>query len=81
MPEPVGFPFFKLSPLAFLVLISGISAWLYLCYRWVLPRPIPGIPYNEEATKTILGDMGSMVRHMGKTKELYDWIMSQNAML
>ncbi|ORY68616.1 cytochrome P450 monooxygenase [Pseudomassariella vexata] len=34
------------------ILVSG----LYLAYQWALPKPLPGIPYNSQAVKTILGD-------------------------
>lgn len=46
-----------------LIPLGGIAILLYFCYRWALPRPIPGIPYNKEATKSIFGDIGPMVKH------------------
>lgn len=45
---------YSLQTLAFLgaiVLTAG-----YFLYRWALPRPIIGIPHNERAAKSILGD-------------------------
>ncbi|KAG4261410.1 hypothetical protein FPRO03_11961 [Fusarium proliferatum] len=35
---------------------SFLSA-LYLLRRWLLPKPIPGIPYNENAVKSFMGDI------------------------
>lgn len=35
------------------VLLTG----LYAFYRWLLPKPIPGIPYNPKAAKSIWGDV------------------------
>ncbi|KAK1991632.1 cytochrome P450 monooxygenase [Colletotrichum falcatum] len=51
---------------------------LYLLYRAMLPRPLPGIPYNEAAARSILGDMPEMIGHAGKTGEMYDWLGAQN---
>ncbi|KAI1337269.1 cytochrome P450 [Xylariaceae sp. FL0016] len=38
------------------VLVASASL-LYIVYRWSLPVPLPGIPYNAEAVKTPLGDI------------------------
>ncbi|KDN63974.1 putative cytochrome P450 monooxygenase [Colletotrichum sublineola] len=51
---------------------------LYLLYRALLPRPLPGIPYNEAAAKSILGDMPELICHAEKTGEMYDWLGAQN---
>jgi hypothetical protein len=63
------------------VWLGGLSIILYLAYRWALPKPIPGIPYNKEALKTILGDTPSLVEHTTKTRELYSWMVQQNIKL
>ncbi|UKZ80173.1 hypothetical protein TrVFT333_007930 [Trichoderma virens FT-333] len=54
---------------------------LYLVYRWLLPKPIPGIPFNKDAKSSLLGDIPSMVKHSMKTQELHDWIVAQNVKL
>ncbi|KAI1131463.1 cytochrome P450 [Nemania abortiva] len=57
-----------------LVLFIAISAALYLAYRWALPKPIPGIPYDESARNSILGnlpEMVSMLRTTGKTRPFF----------
>ncbi|KAF6837475.1 cytochrome p450 monooxygenase [Colletotrichum plurivorum] len=51
---------------------------LYLLYRALLPRPIPGIPYNAEAAASLLGDMPQMIGHVKQTGEMYDWLGAQN---
>lgn len=81
MSEPLSSTLLGFSPPNFLILIASILATLYLTYRRLLPKPLPGIPYNKEATKTLLGDMGPMVKHMGETQELFSWIASQNVKL
>ncbi|CAJ0546731.1 Ff.00g013580.m01.CDS01 [Fusarium sp. VM40] len=40
-----------------LVLTLSIFTALYLLRRALLPKPIPGIPYNENAVKSLLGDI------------------------
>ncbi|KAK4235421.1 cytochrome P450 [Achaetomium macrosporum] len=49
---------------------------LYGLYRWLLPKPIPGIPYNKDAAKSIWGDMmdlrddpGGLAKWCGKQLE------------
>ncbi|OHE96840.1 cytochrome P450 [Colletotrichum orchidophilum] len=37
--------------------ISTLLVFLYTLYQYLLPKPIPGIPYNKEATKSLLGDI------------------------
>ncbi|ELR04287.1 hypothetical protein VC83_08095 [Pseudogymnoascus destructans] len=67
-----------LSTLAY---IAGGIVLLYLAYWWALPKPIPGIPYNKPAIKLLLGDVGSMVKHISKTQEVHDWMSAQNVKL
>lgn len=63
MADSTSSSFFEASSSTSLIIFGGIATWLYLCYRWALPRPLPGIPYNKEATKSIFGDMGPMIKH------------------
>lgn len=37
---------------------------LYVAYRAALPHPIPGIPYNQEAAKSILGDVPQFLSYV-----------------
>jgi hypothetical protein len=48
----------------------------FLLYQWLLPKPIPGIPYDESATKTIFGDIPSMLEHLKTHKTLTDWMLA-----
>ncbi|KXJ95125.1 putative cytochrome P450 [Microdochium bolleyi] len=34
----------------------GVLTLLYLLRQWALPKPLPGIPFNEAAAKIVLGD-------------------------
>jgi hypothetical protein len=64
-----------------LVFILGGIVVLFVFYRlylFLLPKPLPGIPYNKEALTSLLGDMPSMVGHINRTQEMYDWLSGQN---
>ena len=37
---------------------------LYLLYRAALPHPIPGIPYNKDAARSILGDVPEFLKYV-----------------
>lgn len=43
-------------------IIVGAVSLLYLVYQWALPKPLPNIPYNAEAVKTILGDAAEIAK-------------------
>lgn len=62
-----------------MVTISGtvlVSAFLF--YRWLLPKPIPGVPYSEEAVKSIFGDIPSMLKHLQGSKTMLDWVEARH---
>ncbi|KAF4338405.1 cytochrome P450 monooxygenase 1A1 [Fusarium beomiforme] len=40
-----------------LALVFSILSALYLLRRYLLPKPIPGIPYNKNAVKSFMGDI------------------------
>lgn len=50
----------------------------FLLYRWLLPAPIAGIPFNAEATKSIFGDVPSMMAHLKTHETIIDWIECHN---
>ncbi|KAI1127278.1 cytochrome P450 [Nemania abortiva] len=56
--------------------VSSLS--LYVGYRWALPKPLPGIPYNIEATRNLLGDAPALRREVSKTGDLVAWFLKQN---
>ncbi|KAH8589830.1 cytochrome P450 [Bisporella sp. PMI_857] len=78
--EPLSFSFFEFNPPAYLAVL-GILSSLSLFYSSVLPKPIPGIPYNKEAAKSLFGDVGPMVKQMKETDQLYNWMAAQNLKL
>lgn len=44
---------------------------LYVAYRAVLPKPLPGIPYNRDAANGLLGDIPEMMRYVLRTKRIF----------
>lgn len=39
---------------------------LYLLYRLALPRPLPDVPYNAAAARSLLGDLPAISSYLGK---------------
>ncbi|KAK4643183.1 hypothetical protein QC761_403810 [Podospora bellae-mahoneyi] len=67
-----------LSPTATLwlaVLLTVLGP--YLLYQWLLPKPLPGIPFNMEATKSLFGDAPAMSREISVTGEFSMWLAHQ----
>ncbi|KAI1385993.1 cytochrome P450 [Hypoxylon trugodes] len=60
--------------------IAALSI-LYLLYLWVLPKPIPGIPYDESARRNLLGNLPEIREYVRKTGRLRPWITSHPARL
>ncbi|EFX02943.1 cytochrome p450 monooxygenase [Grosmannia clavigera kw1407] len=60
-----------------LTAIAAVAVALYLLYQWLLPKPIPGIAYNLEATQSLLGDAPSMVKEVRVTGEFRVWCAKQ----
>ncbi|KAJ8131111.1 hypothetical protein O1611_g2515 [Lasiodiplodia mahajangana] len=61
-----------------IIVAIGLALFLYAGYRWALPKPLPGIPYNVEATKSLLGDAPALRREVSKTGDLVAWFLKQN---
>lgn len=49
----------------------------YSLYRWLLPKPIPGIAYNPEGTKSLFGDAPGMIKDVRLTGEFRVWCAKQ----
>ncbi|KAM5350984.1 hypothetical protein ACJ41O_003707 [Fusarium nematophilum] len=55
---------------------AATAACIYALYRRLLPKPIPGIPYNAEAASSVLGDVPTMIRETGDGSST-EWILAQ----
>jgi len=58
-----------------LIIVASVAATAtYLLYQWALPKPIPGIPYDEHARKRLLGnlpDLLHLVRTTGRARPFF----------
>lgn len=63
-------------PLALVALsvFAFVSAALYLFYKWLLPRPLLGIPYNIGAVKSLRGDQPALGRYLSTGGEFSSWL-------
>ncbi|KAK6860414.1 Cytochrome P450 3A13 [Apiospora arundinis] len=61
----------------FLLPICLVICAAYGLYLWLLPKPIPGIPYNPEAVRLLLGDIPAMMEEVNRTGEIYVWCCKQ----
>lgn len=52
-------------------------ATLYIIYRRLLPKPIPGIPYNEGSESRILGDIPNFLHELSNTGDFAQWFVKQ----
>lgn len=57
----------------------AVLALVYLTYRSALPRPLPGIPYDEKAAKSLFGNLPDIISHIKSTGTLFPWLAAQNA--
>lgn len=64
-------------PIPFIPVIAVV--FLYLAYRWALPKPIPGIPYDESARRNILGNLPELRAYLKKNGRLRPWIVNHPA--
>lgn len=64
--------------LQFLAVLGAILlSATYFLHRATLPKPLPGIPYNKPATKTVLGDFPTFLKWREQRPELWAWVSSQ----
>ncbi|XPS93172.1 hypothetical protein M3J09_002540 [Ascochyta lentis] len=61
-----------------LLVVASLFLGACLLYSWLLPKPIPGIPYNRKATKSVFGDIPDMIDHLNHSTTVTDWIEAQN---
>lgn len=60
-----------------IAIIITITVVLYGLYRWLLPKPVPGIAYNPEATRSLFGDAQDMIKEVSVTGEFRVWCAKQ----
>lgn len=60
-----------LSLSAITLLAGGLFLVAYLAYRALLPKPLPGIPYNKDAATKLFGDVPEVMGYVKSTKQIY----------
>jgi hypothetical protein len=65
------------SPTALGIAIIVLLA--FFTYRSALPKPIPGIPYDERAAKNLFGSLPEMISYLMKNGVVIPWIAGHNA--
>lgn len=56
-----------------------ILAILYIGYRAALPKPLPGIPYNQDAAGKLFGDVPEMMGYVKRTKRIFVSVLMNQA--
>ncbi|TRX96048.1 hypothetical protein FHL15_003190 [Xylaria flabelliformis] len=58
--------------------LTGILGVVYFLYKAALPKPIPGIPYNKDAVKSLFGDFPTFMKWRAERPELWAWVSTQS---
>lgn len=66
---------YSILPSTMAILSTVLFLGAFYLYRWLLPKPIPGIPYNKKAVGSILGDIPEMLEHLKHSKTVTDWFL------
>lgn len=61
--------------------IGLIAFGLYVAYRMLLPKPIPGIPYNKDAAENLFGDVPAIMKQMAESggQDFWSYVCNQPA--
>lgn len=60
-----------------IIVFGAVLIAFYGLYRWLLPKPLSGIPYNPESTRSLFGDIPSLVKEVSRTGDMAGWIHKQ----
>jgi hypothetical protein len=65
-------------PMASALTIGVIVTVLYLLYQWALPKPLPGIPYDRDAARNLLGNVPAILAHERTHGRMRSWFTTEN---
>ncbi|ETS86662.1 hypothetical protein PFICI_00490 [Pestalotiopsis fici W106-1] len=57
--------------------VAFLAIAAYSLYRWLLPKPLPGIAYNAKAVRSLFGDGPDMLQEISLTHEFGVWCADQ----
>ncbi|KAJ5041963.1 cytochrome P450 [Bipolaris maydis] len=66
-----------LQALSTAVLASILSTILYLVLQKAYPRPLPGIPYNRDAARKLMGDLAELRERQKNGGSMRPWFLEQ----
>ncbi|RYP77481.1 hypothetical protein DL769_003391 [Monosporascus sp. CRB-8-3] len=69
--------FSKAPYYGFAAMIAGVFALLYFAYQKAYPKPLPGIPYNVQATKRLAGDLPEIQERQKDGASIRPWFLEQ----
>ncbi|RYP48696.1 hypothetical protein DL768_005476 [Monosporascus sp. mg162] len=61
----------------FAAVITGVFALLYFVYHNAYPKPLPGIPYNTQATVKFAGDLPEIQERQKDGASIRPWFLEQ----
>ncbi|VUC29603.1 unnamed protein product [Clonostachys rosea] len=68
---------YSMYPSGGTAIVVGIAiVALYVTYRAILPKPLPNIPYNQDAARKLSGDVPEMMGYVMRTKRIFCWLTS-----
>ena len=59
--------------------VAIIVCLVFFAYRSALPKPIPGIPYDERAAKNLFGNLPETISYIKQNGVVMPWLTGQNA--
>lgn len=57
--------------------VVGVGAGLYYIIKLAYPRPLPGIPYDEAASRRLLGDLPGIAKVIQETGDALEYFQRQ----
>jgi hypothetical protein len=72
---PYGYEALPVTAVA--LVLAFVAVALYSLYQWLLPKPLPGIAYNVDATKSLWGDEPALARYLSGNGEFSSWLGEQ----
>lgn len=59
------------------LLCTGLLVLVVYFYFKGLPKPLPGIPYDEASTRSFFGDLPTIVREGGGPNGMWPWLLGR----
>lgn len=70
--------FLRNTPLVTSCIVVAAASGIYMVYLWALPKPIPGIPYDESARRNLLGSVPEIRAYVKEHGRLRPWLVGHS---